>query len=486
MYKCFKPEQFIIKDKNIEKMIKANNGKKNEQIKSTQMSNIGVTHDSKKDAYKMKANIFIKYALTRVIARENDEGIWFYNFVTKMYENLSEDKYKKIFFTIINRVSADIWDVSMEKKYVAYFKKIVKQFPTDGNTAGILQFDNCLIDFNGEEVKVLELSPEYYCNYHIPYSYDEDAKCEKFMKFLNEIFENDQQRIDLIQEIMGACLYYEKCAQNLVVFLGNGANGKSVLASTIKHMLGEKNVSSIAIDQLSGNRFSKQNLDKKLLNISSEVNVNKIYSTSDIKTLTGGDSVEIEQKFKNSYTAEIYCKYILLANDMIQTDDCSEGFYRRLIIIPFNVHFLDPVPGKEEEGKHYKNHFIESEMMDELPGIFNFALEGYYRLWDNGYIFSKPDACEEALEQFKKEHNKVKAFVSDRIDIVGTAGKDYIASSAIYDEFESYCRHNRFRERISRKEFHKLLKQMIETEGLDIQKIKRSNGEIYKGMKFKD
>lgn len=300
MYKCFNPEEFIKKDKNIEKMLKENNGEKNEQIMDAQKENIGVTYDSKKEVYRMKANIFMEYALTRVIAKENDEGIWFYNFVTKMYENLSEDKYKKVFFTIINRVSADIWDVSMEKKYIAYFKKTVKQFKTDGNTAGILQFDNCLIDFRKEEVKIRELSPKYYCNYHIPYSYDKDAKCEKFMEFLNEIFENDQQRIDLIQEIMGACLYYEKCVQNLVVFLGNGANGKSVLASTIKHMLGEKNVSSIAIDQLSGNRFSKQNLDKKLLNISSEVNVNKIYSTSDIKTFTGGDAVEIEQKFKNT------------------------------------------------------------------------------------------------------------------------------------------------------------------------------------------
>lgn len=187
-----------------------------------------------------------------------------------------------------------------------------------------------------------------------------------------------------------------------------------------------------------------------------------------------------------SYTTEIYCKYLLLANDMIQTDDCSEGFYRRLIIIPFNVHFLDPTLGNEEEGKHYKNSSIEKEIKKELPGIFNFALEGYNRLWGNNYIFSKPDACEEALEQFKKEHNKVKAFVSDRIDIVGTAGKEFIPSSDIYDEFESYCRHNRFREGISRKDFHKLLKQMIETEGLDIQKVKRSSGEIYKGMKFKE
>mgnify|MGYP000199398423 FL=1 len=122
------------------------------------------------------------------------------------------------------------------------------------------------------------------------------AKAPQFFRFLQELFDNDQTRIDLVQEIMGACLYYEDIMQKLVVFLGSGSNGKSLLSNMIKHMLGERNVSAVALDQISSGRFGKQNLDRKLLNISSETKTEKLYSTADLKALTGGDSIEIEEK----------------------------------------------------------------------------------------------------------------------------------------------------------------------------------------------
>ena len=97
--------------------------------------------------------------------------------------------------------------------------------------------------------------------------------------------------------------------QKLVVFLGSGSNGKSLLSNMIKHMLGERNVSAVALDQISSGRFGKQNLDRKLLNISSETKTEKLYSTADLKALTGGDSIEIEEKFEKSYTTEIHSKF---------------------------------------------------------------------------------------------------------------------------------------------------------------------------------
>ena len=228
-----------------------------------------------------------------------------------------------------------------------------------------------------------EHSPETFSLVQIPYAFDENAKAPKFMKFLNEIFEGDKERIAVIQEIMGACLYYTDVVQKLFIFLGNGSNGKSLLANIIKKMLGgERNVSAIALDQFSGNRFSRQNLDRKLLNISSETKTEKLYSIADLKTLTGGDSVEIEEKFEKSYTTKIYSKFILLANDMIQTKDYSDGFYRRLLIVPFKVCFHDLAPDEEpKEGIHYKNPNLEKELEEELSGIFNFAYDGLLRLF---------------------------------------------------------------------------------------------------------
>lgn len=481
----FSPINYIKRDKKIEDMLEKNKGVKNAKITRAQLDDRGI-HIDKNNNSIMDTNKFINYALTRVVAKENEEGIWFYNLREKHYDLLSERKYKKIFFHIVEEASDSIWKDSMQRKYLEYFKNKVSGFKTDGNTAGVLQFNNCIVDFSGEEVVVSPPSAKHFCNFRLPYNYDENAKCQKFMDFLRDIFEKDQERIDLVQEIMGACLFYEKCMQNLVVFLGNGANGKSVLASTIKHMLGDNNVSAISLDRLSGDRFSKQNLDKKLLNISSETKSGKIYSTADLKTLTGGDSTEVEKKFKDAYTTEIYCKYILLANEMIQTEDHSDGFYRRLIIIPFNRHYCDAVPGEEpDENKLYKDPFLEGNLMLELPGIFNFALDGLLRLWANDFQFTFSSACDKAKKKYMNEHNVVKYFMSECIDIVGVGNKQKIQSPMIYPAFVKFCRENGFYQKLTKPKFFGLFNQIIEDENLDVMKKKGHNDYFYDGMTFK-
>ncbi len=482
----FDPDNYINKDRKISELNEK--GESADAVMEKQLEDRGISFD-KNDKPVMEVFQFIKYAMTRVTARENSEGIWFYNYRAKHYDLLPVEQYKKIFFNIIEEASESVWRPGMEKQYLAYFRNKVKSFKVSGNESGMIQFYNYILDFSEGEAIVEKPSSKHFCNFRVPYNYDENAECPEFMEFLDDIFDGDEERITLIQEIMGACLLYEKCMQYLVVFLGSGSNGKSLLASVIKHMLGDCNVSAIALDRLSGDKFSKQNLDGKLLNISSETKSEKIYSTADFKALTGGDSVEVEKKFKDSYTTEIYCKYILLANEMFQTDDNSDGFYRRLIIIPFEQQYHTLAPGEEpEEGKKYQDIFLEGKLEDELPGIFNFALEGLFRLWDNEFHFSYSAACENAKERFKKKHNIVMAFLNECVAITGVDSKTKVRSSDLFPKFSKFCKDNHYNKQfsgITKARFFKLLEQIIMNEDLDIVKRKLKDAYYFVGMKFK-
>lgn len=488
MVQFFDPRNYIKPDQKMEKMIRKNQGMLPDEITAKRLADRGIGFDKKGKSY-IEAYQFIKYALTRVIARENSSGIWFYHLYDQHYDLLPPEQYKKIFFQIIEEASETVWNASMEKQYMAYFKNKIQNFQTDGTQAGVLQFNNGILDFSGEEVEFLPPSPDYFCNFKLPYSYDEEADCPKFKAFLRDIFCGDPERIALIQEIMGACIYYEKCMQYLVVFLGNGSNGKSLLASVIKHMLGDHNVSAIALDRLSGDKFAKQNLDGKLLNISSETRTEKMYSTADFKALTGGDAIEIEKKFKNAYTTEIYCKFIVLANEMFQTDDNSDGFYRRLIIIPFDQQYHILKPGEApEKGKKYQDIYLEGELIEELPGIFNFAMDGLLRLMEHDYCFTSSKSCENAKDRFKKEHNVVFSFLNDCFDMKGTDSGSRVKSSELFRYFIEYCKESRFIKQmnnITKKRFHNLLEHIIESEQLDIAKRKRKDGYYYVGISYK-
>lgn len=480
----FNFKNYIQPDNKIQTMI--NNGEDPDVIKTTQMEDRGICFDKKK--YVIEPSTFITYANTRTVSKENNQGIWFYNYKDNHYDLLESKKYQKIFFTLITEVDPTWWNLAMQNSYLAFFVNQVRSFSSEGTEEGILQFNNGVFIFEEQPARFVEPSPEYNCQFRIPYDYDENADCPKFKAFLTDILSGDNERIKVVQEIMGATLYYCKCMQNLIVFLGNGSNGKSVLANMIKFMLGAKNVSSIPLDKLSGSQFARQNLDKKLLNISSEVDPEKIYSTADLKALTGGDSVEVERKYQNSYTAEIHAKYILLANDMIQTADYSDGFYRRLIIIPFDEEYKKLEPGAEKvDGVKYQDVTLEETLKEELPGIFNFAYEGLMRFVNQDYQFTVSTACEKAMDRYKNEHNVVKAFLNEAVDVTGNK-KDTVRSSDIFPAFEEFCRENHYYKQsrnITKIKFFKMLNQAIDETSFLISKKKHNDSFYFTGMKLK-
>ena len=434
---------------------------------------------------KLDACQFLKYAMSVTESKQNADGIWFYNFSEKHYDLLEHNQIRKIFYYIFAQADESLWRSSMQVQYMEQYLNKVPYFMTSGYDAGVLQFDNCILDISDGNKNISAPTPDHFCQFRLLYCYDENADCPQFLTFLYDIFEGDEERVKVIQEVMGACLYYGKCIQNLIVFLGNGSNGKSVLAATIRHMLGDRNVSAIALDRLSGEKFSRQNLDGKLLNISSETKGDKVYSTADFKALTGGDSVEVEKKFQDAYTTEIYSKYIVLANEMIQTDDNSDGFYRRLLIVPFNQKY-------EKKGvildssKKYQDAFLEQKLKKELSGIFNFALEGFFRLYRNGLEFSYSVVCDDALRKFRNDHNVVLGFLYDCMDF---SDKVVVKADELFPAFENYCRENHYirqNNKTTKKKFFQIMEQAFSDEQLNVAPVHDADGDcFYLGMKFK-
>jgi len=146
-----------------------------------------------------------------------------------------------------------------------------------------------------------------------------------------------------------------------------GANGKSVLAEVIRHIAGPDNVSNVPLAKLT-DRFGLDNLPGKTVNISTENELgDKHLNTQNFKAITGGDVVNVEQKYKDSFSCELFCKLLISVNQLPKTLDHSHGYYRRLVIVPFQKVF------REEE----QDPNLLDKLLTELEGILVFALEGY-------------------------------------------------------------------------------------------------------------
>ncbi len=140
--------------------------------------------------------------------------------------------------------------------------------------------------------------------------------------------------------------------------VGAGGNGKSVLLTTLTHLVGRSNVSNAHVERL-GDKFVRAELEGKLINISAEMSANATISDGYLKSIVAGDEIEAERKFKPSFSFRPYVRLIGATNHLPRLRDLSEGFFRRAIILGFNRQF------SEAE----QDHSLEAKLDAELPGI---------------------------------------------------------------------------------------------------------------------
>lgn len=344
-------------------------------------------------------------------------------------------------------------------KLIKYAMNLVKDLwnPGDASTAlKAIQHDTMTVvkEFNDNEIIVLEdgvlklsdltlnpHSPEYVSTVRLPFCYNTEQQTPVFDKYINDISCGNEEIKQLLQEISGYCLCNSTKACKAFYFVGKGANGKSVFANILQNLVGDGNYSTTSLSALNGN-FGLASLVNVNLNIASENN-NASINPEIFKALVSGDSVEINRKYKDAITMKLHAKHVMLFNDLPDSNDLSNGYFRRIIIVPFNKNLT------EEE--------IDVELPDklkkEMSGIFHWAISGLKRLINNQYQFSLCTASDKALEDYKSQLNPVSMFFEDSFTL---RQGEQIKKSDIYLLYLEYCNKNCY-DPVPRQKFWKSL-----------------------------
>lgn len=109
------------------------------------------------------------------------------------------------------------------------------------------------------------------------------------------------------------------------------------------------------------------------------------------------------------------------------------------------------------------------------------------RFVNQDYQFTVSTACEKAMDRYKNEHNVVKAFLNEAVDVTGNK-KDTVRSSDIFPAFEEFCRENHYYKQsrnITKIKFFKMLNQAIDETSSLISKKKHNDSFYFTGMKLK-
>ncbi len=289
-----------------------------------------------------------------------------------------------------------------------------------------MNFKNGVVDL--ETMELVQHSPDFGFMFALPYDYDSRAECPEWDKFIKDICSDDEQLVSLLEEFAGYAIAGGEClAEKALVLYGEGANGKSVYAETIEQVLGPQNTSNVMIHKLSNDQMIASLLNKPY-NYSDETLDHAFKNPGEFKSLVTGGTMMGKIVYQATFSFKNRAKFIISTNKMPDTNDSSNGLYRRLLI----AHFK-----KQYNGVEANKMLRQTLWSRELPGICNRFIEGYKRLMARKYNFDVPESVENMSQKFARENNQALRFVEEMI-AHGTE-EDHAVSAEVYKEYQSWA-----------------------------------------------
>ena len=345
----------------------------------------------------------------------------------------------------------------------------------------LICLQNGLLNINSMEMEPFD--PKYIFLNKITPSFNKEAKCPKIEMFLREVIIKkadwnnplaDTTDILTLQEFVGYLLYKKVIFNRAVMFYGDGENGKSTCINLIKRFLGDRNVANIAIQKLESNNFAVAALQGKLANLHSDLPKTALKETSKFKQLTGGDSVNAEKKFKDTFSFIPYAKMMFAANTLPATYDDTRAFWRRWLIFWFPNIF------EEKKDETRKNILDELTTEEELSGFLNWAIEGLKRLLEKNK-FTINRSTNEIREEYIRKSDSIGAFI---LDMVEENSGTYILKRELYEAYGSYCRQRAY-DIVSENTFHRRFYQKVNVREYNPKVEAGKQKQAWSGVKFK-
>lgn len=257
--------------------------------------------------------------------------------------------------------------------------------------------DNKLKPFSPDIVLFSKLDTDYLPNPKV------DNTVEKL---LNNISVKDKAVRLLLEESIGYSCYRSLRFQKCFILTGEGSNGKSTFFNMLKAMFGLYNVAALSIAKM-GEKFAPAILVNKYINICDDISNNYIKDTEVFKTIVCGGVMQIEKKFKDAQTvSELFATTFIAGNEIPQSADKSDGYYRRFIIIPFKAKFS---PADNDYDPYIEEKLKTDQAKSYLLSIAIRALQRIIML--NG--FDETDESIEAKKQYIIVNDPVSGYLSE-------------------------------------------------------------------------
>ena len=252
--------------------------------------------------------------------------------------------------------------------------------------------------------KLEPASPRWFCFSALKTTYDPRAKCPEWGAFLDGLWGDDRQSVETLQEIFGYLLTTDTSQQKAFMLIGPPRSGKGTIGRVLAAILGADATCRPSLSDF-GYQFGLEQLIGKSLAIVSDArldgNISAGMLAERVLAITGEDSISVSRKFASAWNGDFHVRFVILANELPRFRDPSGALPNRFIMLRTAKSFL----GAEDLG-------LYDRLVGELPGILNWAIEGWTRLQIRGH-FEQPAGAIELMEQLASIANPLAMFLEE-------------------------------------------------------------------------
>lgn len=370
------------------------------------------------------------------LAKLNNWGLcrnhdFIYLFNSAYWSLLDEEEVK----TFLGEASEKMGVNKFKAKYFHFREQLFKQFlalanlprPEQLKDTVCINLQNGTFKITPEGTKLDHFDRANFITYQLPFEYNPEVKAPLFESYLKKVLP-DKDRQNILSEYLGYIFIKPttlKLEKTLLLY-GTGANGKSVFYEVVRSLLGEQNVSEYSLQSLTNdNGYYRAMIANKLVNYASEINGR--LEASIFKQLVSGEPVEARLPYGNPFTLTQYAKLIFNCNELPKDVEQTEAYFRRFLIIPFEV----TIPESEQDSQ-----LAQKIIGSELSGVFNWVLEGLNRLLKQKK-FTDCEKVKKAREQYERESDSVRQFIHE----FGykPSSNDEILIKFLYQDYKAFC-----------------------------------------------
>lgn len=274
--------------------------------------------------------------------------------------------------------------------------------------------------------RLIPHTPSFFSFGRLSYDYDPDATCPAWQKFMTDLFAENTEAREALQELVGYYLMPDTSQHKIGLVVGPKRAGKGTVARVLRELLGPLNVAGPTLGSLATDFGLWPIIDRRLAIISDArlgYGTNTAVVVERLLSISGEDALTIDRKYLAPWTGRVPARFLILSNELPKLGDASGAIASRFLLITLERSWA----GQEDRT-------LTDRLLQELPGVLVWAMDGYRRLVARGH-FVQPESAKEALQEIEDLASPMLAFSRDwceRID-------EWTPIKGLYDAWCLFC-----------------------------------------------